>query len=215
MKHDFNTLHLLWSIRGIPPSELNGYEKSILYTLLSCTKSDNLSWHSFLDLSDLTCFSLDTVRRSVRSLEQKKYIIVTKPPVYGRNRSNEYELNIEKIMYYCPVKKDSYEQPFTEDKGSYQQPLNTRKGSSQRQKGSSQLHERVANSQCKKEREERKKNARARASSEAPSRASEPVTCKVLPGGYKVYSNVMKDFIDEMHEEWAKEDLEKNKAASH
>lgn len=140
MKHDFNTLHLGWAIRNIPKNVINGHEKSILLILLLSTGHENLSWYSLQSISEMTCFSVDTVRRNLKTLEQKKFITITKPSAYGRAFSNHYTLNVDSLMAYSKLEKGSCEQSFQE-----------KKGSSQRGKGSWQQRERVADSTTKKE----------------------------------------------------------------
>jgi DNA-binding MarR family transcriptional regulator len=153
MKHDFNTLHLGWAIRNIPQKMINGHEKSILLILLLSTGHENLSWYSLKSISEMACFSLDTIRRNLKTLEQKKFITITKPSKYGRAVSNHYALNVDEIMVYSKLEKDSCEQSLS---GKRVADSNGRVAHSH--------PERVADSTTKKE-SLRKKEERARPSS--------------------------------------------------
>lgn len=177
MKHDFNTLHLLWAIRSMPKNLVNGHEKSLLFILLSSTGYQNSSWYSLRSISEMSGFSLDTVRRNIRTLEQKKIIIVEKPSTYSRKSSNQYILNIDLIMIYCPELKDSSQPSLKKERVAHS---NGRVAAS--------YPERVAESQQKKERKERKEEGTATPSVEGVLSPSE----KLLPNGFPDYSHIKK-----------------------
>lgn len=119
MKHDFNTLHLLWAIRNIPSTSINSLEKLILFTFLSCTGNKNLLWHNQDTLQEMTCLTRTTLKKYLKSLMKKEFITINKPDSYFRTASNQYTLLVDKIMNYCEVSKGSGGDPLSENKGSY------------------------------------------------------------------------------------------------
>lgn len=145
MKHDFNTLHLLWAIRNIPSNTLNSQEKIILFVLLSSTGSNNESWYSQSSLAEMCSLSESSIKRSLAKLVQKKFIDIKRPDQNHRIASNHYTLNIDQLMIYCPVEKESPQNPIIMERGS--------QGAA---KGFTQSSRRGSQGATKKEREERK-----------------------------------------------------------
>lgn len=103
MKQDFNTLHLLWAIRDIPKSDINGMEKSLLTILLSCSGASNVSWHSLTRIAKMSGFARSTVAKYLATLEQKQFIKVKHAIRPAQGNSNQYSLNNEKIMHYSSL----------------------------------------------------------------------------------------------------------------
>lgn len=186
MKHDFNIFHLQWAIRSIKRKDINGYEKAIINILLSCVGKENDTWYSLESLSETTCFSLDTVRRNIRSLEQKQFIIITKPSKYSRSVSNHYALNIDKIMSFLPQQKDSSQQPIKDKRVA---DSNVRVADSNA--------ERVADSTTKKERKERKEEDATLASDEA-ARLKEIEACKARRAEDAIKGVPMPEYVKEL-----------------
>lgn len=100
MKHDFNTMHLLHSIREIPPSAITSSEKYILIMILSCINENNKTWYTMQNLSKYCCMSERRISPHIKSLAQKGFISIEKPLHYARRQSNEYSLNVDQIMNY-------------------------------------------------------------------------------------------------------------------
>lgn len=174
MKHDFNTLHLLWAIRDIPSKAIKSPEKVILYTFLSSTNYQNDLWYNQESLCEMTGLTRNTLKKHLASLEQKKFITIKKPSVHFRAASNHYSLNLEQIMFYSKV-----------DKGSEFDTLSQKKGSNLDKKGSNLDARRGENLTPKKEREERKEEkGKKTASDEASlplSEAELAMNCLDLP----------------------------------
>lgn len=151
MHHDFNSIHLLRAIRLIPSSEIDSLEKLILYTLLSCSNTENDSWHSQETLAELTSSCSRTIRRKTKLLVQKKYILVKSPTTYHRGASNHYSLNVDHIMFY-----------FSPNKGDTESTFNQRRRTYSPVKGDSVSGERRTHSPTKIQREDTKEDACAR-----------------------------------------------------
>lgn len=100
MRHDFNTIHLLHSIREIPPSVLNSHEKYVLTILLSCMNDANETWYTQDSIAYFCSMSERRCRLHIHSLAQKRFIIIEKPATYARSRTNHYHLNVDLIMGY-------------------------------------------------------------------------------------------------------------------
>lgn len=142
MKRDFNTVYLLRSIRFIPQNILNVQEKLILYTLLSCANADNDSWNGQQKLCELTGIKRTSIKKYMKSLEQKKFITVQRPVHYQRNETNHYALNVDNIMQY-----------FVENKGSPDDPVPVYRGRHATISGSPRDHERGRQTTSKKQKE--------------------------------------------------------------
>ena len=198
MNAKFNTLYLDWSIREMPKSQVNGYEKAILQFLRSASRTNNESWYSQESIAEKTCFSLNTIKRNLKTLKQKNLIKVTTPDKHGRGNSNRYELNIDLIMNFCPVE--------TNHKGVPTEPLSNNKG------GLTELHysshratERGPDRAIKKENKERKEEGTSRAPSEA--RESPSFCREYTPAELAVRAELRKQDEKELRErdEYAKQ----------
>lgn len=157
MKHDFNTLHLLWAIRNIPSSLVNIQERMILMVLLSCAGTDNRSWHSQASLAEMCSLSETSIKKYIKTLVQKKFILIHNPTVYGRSICNHYELVIDHLMSFSREQKGSRDATFSGEKGSRRD-----------EKGSRGDYERGRGATTKKEIKERKKKGAQDGSLEPP-----------------------------------------------
>lgn len=117
MKHDFNTLHLLWAIRDMPKNVVNGYEKIILFVLLSCAGSNNSSWHTQKSLCEMCSLGETSLKKYTKSLEQKKLITIERPAHYTHYSNNKYQLSVDLIMTYSKLESVSPDDPNVKSRG--------------------------------------------------------------------------------------------------
>lgn len=169
MKHDFNTIHLFRSIRFIPENVLNAQEKLILYTLLSCANQDNDSWNGHEKLSELTGIGRSSIKKYMKSLEQKKFISIQRPVHYQRKETNHYALNVDNIMQY-----------FIENKGSPDDPGHAYRGRHATGPGSPDDHDRGRQTTTKKQIEVTKEERAREAASREALRGAQKLTPEEL-----------------------------------
>lgn len=186
MKHDFNTVHLLRSIRLIPSDQLNSQEKLILYTLLSCANEGNDSWNGHEKLVKLTGLGLTSIKKYTKSLDQKGFINITRPEKYYRKESNHYSLDVDKIMTYFIPNKESPDVPLHHERGRHAT-----------KKGSPDDCGRGRQTTTKKQREVTKEEGATLASDEA-ARLKEIEACKARRAEDAIKGVPMPEYVKEL-----------------
>jgi hypothetical protein len=116
MKQDYTYFQIEWAIKNIPSTILNGHEKAILSTLHLCINNKKDTWHGYDSIAKMISFSADTVKRNIKTLEQKGFIKITRPAQYSRTQSNRYTLNYDHIMSYKEKDKVCSELPLSEER---------------------------------------------------------------------------------------------------